>query len=62
MNMIKIDMHNIVDNITVLFMSSSYSGQCLPKKIGKENSSGSIKNTKILSPTISLSIMKNLIK
>lgn len=30
MNMINNDMHNIVDNITVLFMSFSYSGQCLP--------------------------------
>ena len=46
MNMIKNDMHNIVDNITVLFISSSYSGQCLPEKIGKENGSGSIKNVK----------------
>lgn len=46
MNVIKLNMHNIVDNITVLFISSSYSGQCLSEKIGKENGSGSIKNVK----------------
>lgn len=46
MNMIKVNMHNIVDNITVLFISSSYSGQCFHAKVGSENGNWSIKKVK----------------